>query len=88
LARAGDLGEDEEHEDGEGAVRYGVAAREDNEERSHVVRDEEHVARVEGHIVEQIREEVGGAEIEDQFLEGSVGRCEAPLAVGEKGSAA
>ena len=83
LTRAGDLSEDEEDEDRKGAVRDGVAAREDHEEGRHVVRDEEHVFRVEKNIVEQICEEVGGAVVEDEFLEACVGGGEALAAVGE-----
>lgn len=88
LTRAGDLSEDEEDEDRKGAVRDGVAAREDHEEGRHVVRDEEHVFRVEKNIVEQICEEVGGAVVEDEFLEGGVGGSEAAVAIGEEGGEA
>ena len=88
LARAGDLGEDEEDEDCERAMRDRVAAREDHEEGRHVVRDVEHVARVEKDVVKKICEEVGGAVVEDEFLEGGVGGSEAAVAIGEEGGEA
>ncbi|RXH89291.1 hypothetical protein DVH24_031648 [Malus domestica] len=85
LAEAGDLGEDQEGENGECAVGGDVAAGEEDEERGEVVADEEDVAGEEDEVVEEIGEEVGDAVVEDGVLEKGVGGGESGGGVGEDG---
>lgn len=72
LAEAGDFGEDEEGEDGGGAVGDDVAAGEEDEEGGEVVADEEHVWGEEHEVVDEIGEEVSHAVVEYEVLEGRV----------------
>lgn len=68
LAEAGELGEDEEEEDGECAVGDHVAAREEDEEGGEVVADEEDVGGEEDEVVEEVAEEVGDAVVKYEVL--------------------
>jgi len=61
-----------------------VAAGEEDEERSEVVRDEEDVPGQEGEVVEQVHGEVGDAVVEDVVLEARVGRGEGAGPRGER----
>lgn len=85
LTRASDFSEDEKDKDAESAVRDRMTGRQDNEESGEVVGDEEDVGRVEGDVVDEIGQEIGGAEVEDQVLEGGVRGGEAAEGVGEEG---
>lgn len=84
LAGAGDFGEDEEGEQGVGAVGDEPPAGDEDEEGGEVVGDEEDVAGEEDEVVEEIGSEVGDAEVEDEVLERGVGRGEAAGFVGEQ----
>jgi hypothetical protein len=84
LHQAGDLSEDEEDKEREGAVVDEVAAGDEDEERGEVVRDEEYVPRQESKIVEQVHGEVGDAVVEDVVVEAGVGRGESPRRRGQR----
>lgn len=88
LARAGRLGDDEEGEESARAVGDEVAAREEDEEDGGVVGGEELVSaggRGKDGEVEEIGEEIGGAEVEDGVLWPGVGGGEAAVGIGEEG---
>lgn len=87
LTRARGLGDDEEREESARAVGYQIPAREEDEEHGGVVRGEERVSAGGGGEdgeVEEIGEEVSGAEVEDGVLGRSVGGGEAAVGVGEE----
>lgn len=83
LARARYLREYKKDDNRERAVRDHVTARDDDEERGRVVSDEEDVVWEENDVVQQIRYEVGGAVVEDGFLERGIGGREADVAFRE-----
>lgn len=63
-----------------------VAARHEDEQGGQVVADEEHVARVEDEVVDEVHQEVRNAVIEHGVMGIGVDRGEATVWVGENGA--